>query len=68
MMMHHVVTPHTTRISLFFLLSEKKNSLVNSLSPEKDRRELFAFFPHQTEKERRICCFCCVSVVKRLKT
>ena len=66
MMMHHVVTPHTTRISLFCVLSDKKN-LVNSLLPEKDRRELFAFFPPQTEKERRICCFCCVSVVKRLK-
>ena len=25
--------------------------------PEKDRRELFAFFPHAAEKERRICCF-----------
>ena len=67
MMMHHVVTPHTPRISLFFSLSKKKKFSLFSLSPEKDRRELFAFFPHADRERKKDLLFCCVSVVKRLK-
>ena len=58
---------HYENISLLCVIRKKKILSKLSFVCLKKTEELFAFFPHAAEKERRICCFCCVSVVKRLK-
>ena len=54
---------HYENISLLCVIRKKKFSL-NSLLLKKTEKELFAFFPHAAEKERKkdllfLLCFCC---------